>query len=206
MNDQINILKDDIAFMRALAAEGRTPPSTGGAYLASAGVIYSIASVAQWAQLQHLAGLTPNNVLWVWLAAFALQMASVIALKRSAAKAGPVIPSHKASGMAWQGMGFAIFTLVVSVVLIAWRTQSAIPTLLLPPMILALYGAAWSVAAVVSTQRWMGFTAGASFIGALITAWFSTSSAELLIYAGALTLLATLPGIILMRSARQARA
>ena len=52
MNDQINVLKDDIAFMRALAQEGRTPPLLGGAVLAGASI--SRAAMAQQTRLATL--------------------------------------------------------------------------------------------------------------------------------------------------------
>ena len=45
-DDQMQNVKDDIAFMRALAAEGQRTPLLGGAIMAAAGVIFAIASLA----------------------------------------------------------------------------------------------------------------------------------------------------------------
>ena len=45
-DDQMQNVKDDIAFMRALAAEGQRTPMLGGAIMAAAGVIFAIASLA----------------------------------------------------------------------------------------------------------------------------------------------------------------
>jgi hypothetical protein len=201
MNEQISALKDDLAFMRTLAQEGRTPPLLGGAMLASAGVIFSLASLAQWAAMIRLINLSQSAVSAVWLGATVLFLICLTWLKRRQAMSGGRTPGSRAAGMAWQGVGWAIFVLLASVAIVCWRTGSTVPTLLLPSIILALYGAAWSVASAVSTLWWVRLTAIGSFVAALATAWVSTSPAVMLVYALALLLLAALPGAVLMRQA-----
>ena len=49
MSEHIDTLKDDIAFMRALAQEGRRAPLLGGALLLAAGLLFSAASLVSWA-------------------------------------------------------------------------------------------------------------------------------------------------------------
>ena len=52
--DQLQSIKDDIAYMKALAQEGRQAPLLGGSILIAAGVIFGLASLGQWALLRGL--------------------------------------------------------------------------------------------------------------------------------------------------------
>jgi len=88
---------------------------------------------------------------------------------------------------------------MLSIGLVSWRAHSAIPMMLIPSILLTLYGVAWSVAATVSQQRWIWMTAAGSFLSALATAVTSDQPIVLLVYAVALVLTAALPGLILLR-------
>jgi hypothetical protein len=73
---------------------------------------------------------------------------------------------------------------------------------MIPSMILALYGAAWMVAAAVSRARWAAVASAGSYAAALGSAWLCTTNAAYLWYAAALFLLLALPGAVMMRGAR----
>jgi len=144
------------------------------------------------------------TVNYVWLAAIvAFWLALYLALR------GPK-PSQsrasKAANMAWSGVGWALFNLAICAVAVAWRTHSTDVLLLFPAIVLSLYGAAWSVAAAVSAKRWMGLTAAASFALAIGMALVCNQPAAYLLYAVALTLTATVPGLVMLRQARAAQA
>ena len=200
MNDQISTLRDDIAFMRELAEEGRSPPLVGGLILVSAGVVFSLASVGHWAIATGLVSASPWSYAILWGGAVVLFMLSVALLKsRAATQPGAHAPGNRAAGMAWAGVGWGIFTLMVCVQIVCWRAQSLLPLMMLPSMVLTLYGLGWSVAAVVSRQKWIWLVALGSYAGAVVTAFFSASNDVYLIYAAAITLLITAPGVVLMR-------
>ena len=48
MSDQANGLREDVAFLRSMAEQGRRGPLLGGIFLAAAGLIYGAASFMDW--------------------------------------------------------------------------------------------------------------------------------------------------------------
>ena len=200
MNDDIKGLRDDIAFMRALAEEGRAPPLLGGVTLVAAGVTFGLASLGQWTIVTGLVRATPLAYSVVWLAATIIFVSILTVLRtRSTSMPGAHSPNNRAAGTAWAGVGWGIFTLAASVAVVGWRAHSPVPLMLLPSIVLALYGLGWSVAAAVSRQRWIWMTAIGSYLSALVMALLSDQPVVYLVYAAALILLAALPGLILMR-------
>ena len=200
MNDQISTLQDDIAFMRELAEEGRSPPLVGGLILVAAGVVFSLASLGHWTIAAGLVAESPWSYAVIWGAATVLFLAMVVLFKaREASRPGAHAPGNRAAGMAWAGVGWGIMTLIVCLNLVCWRAQSLAPLMMVPSVVMILYGLGWSVAAVVSRQRWIWLVAIGSYLAAIVTAYFSASTDVYLIYAGAIMLLITIPGVVLMR-------
>lgn len=200
-NNQIQDLKADIAFMKALAQDGQQTPLLGGAILVAAGLIFGAASVAAWAMATGRLNLgTPWAPLIVWGGAMAAFFVALAVVRRSiGGKPGAGSPGNRASGMAWTAVGWTIFSLAGAMAVIAYRTHSPIVTAIFPSLILALYGAGWSVAAAMARKRWLWVTAIGSYVAAVIVAWFCTSPVIFLVYAAFLLLLAVLPGFMLMR-------
>jgi hypothetical protein len=206
MNDQLRALEQDIGFLKALAEEGRPSTLVGGSILVAAGLTFGLASIAQWA---GLAGVVPVSSEWyfpaVWaisLAAFFVELALILRRLRPQRMADA---TNRAIGSAWCGVGFTIFALFVCASIIATRTHSDAPAMMLPSVILAMYGLCWSVAASLTRTRWIWIAAVGSYAGAALVAAMSGDKSLYLVYAGALFCLATVPGYILMRKA-QARA
>ena len=203
MTDQLQTLADDISFLKALALEERSPALLGGSTLVAAGSVYGLASLAHWGVVT---GLIPAATPWVfpalWGAATVVFLALLAVIRRRLRGARPVGAASRASGVAWQGVGWTIFTLSACIGVVAWRVHSDAPTLLFPPITLALYGLAWMVAAAVSRVGWMGLAAAGSYAAALLTALICASPAVFLVYAGALALLAIVPGLAMIRRAR----
>ena len=200
MNDQISSLQDDIAFMRELAEAGHAPPLVGGLMLVSAGTIFSLASVGHWAIATGLVSESPWSYVWLWGGAMVVFMVSIRLLKsRAAAQPGAHAPGNRAAAMAWAGVGWGIFTLAVCLNLVCWRAHSLAPLMMVPSIVMILYGLGWSVAAVVSRQKWIWLVAIGSYASAVLTAFYSASTDVYLIYAAAIALLIAIPGLVLMR-------
>jgi hypothetical protein len=204
MNDQISALKDDLAFMRALVQSDK-PSTKGPAILISAGVIYGSTSLTIWAVAVHLINASLNTAQILWFVATALFYLCLFLFRQKGASK-PRSTAGRAANMAWAGAGGALFTLFICAALIAWRMGTPAPLVMFPSIVLSLYGAAWSVVAVVAGKRWMWLAATGSFLFAIATAFLCANPASLLVYAAALTLLATVPGIVLMRQAQAAGA
>jgi len=198
--EKIQTLKDDIAFMRALAQEGSSAPLLGGSILVAAGVTFAVAGVVHWSVMSGLVNLPKGTVGLVWPAALFVFLGLLVWLRRRGnARPGAQSPGNRAAGAAWAAIGWSIFVISLAIAILSARTQSYIPTLIFPPLILGLYGMGWSVAAAMSGKRWIWMTAIGSYAGALLVAWLAIDPVVYLVYSAALLLLMALPGYILMR-------
>lgn len=201
MTDQNQSLREDIAFLRAMAEAGRDRPMVGGSILLAAGLIFGAASLIVWwfAAVQGVRGWMYNAV---WGSAFVLYMAVLFWLLRTLPKAAGNLQA--ATGVAWSAVGWAIFVIGFSLGLMSWRLH--MPNLLLafPSVLLALYGAAWMVGGILLRTPWMRGVAFAAFVMALVNAWFAGGQVVWLIYGLSLLALLAAPGFVLMRQSRKA--
>jgi hypothetical protein len=193
-------IRDDIAFMRALAEEGRQAPLLGGSMLVAAGGAYGTASLFQWAILAGVLRLPPISLFVVWMIAIAVHMTMIIVLKRGmSGKPGAGSSGNRAMRNAWMGVGWGCFVIFFALAVASWKTRDVNLINFSPSIVLALYGAAWSVAAAMSRAGWLKLVAVASFVGAVLMALLMGSTWIWLAYAAALYLLALVPGLVLMR-------
>jgi cation transport ATPase len=200
MNEQMQTLKDDIAFMRALAQEGQAAPPLGGAMLALAGTVFAAASVLQWAILSKVLVLPTAWLAAIWGAALLAFFVGLFLLRNSVrSKPGAFSPANKASGAVWQGIGMAIFFSFFAMSVASWRLHNGLLIYFSPSLILLFYGVGWTLGRAMSGQAWMRWCAWGSFAAAVGLAALIGSPLQYLAYAACLLLLATLPGVILMR-------
>jgi hypothetical protein len=199
-NDQLQSIRDDLAYMKALAEEGRRAPLLGGAILVAAGVIFAPTSVVHWAIEADVLEVGRQALLPLWLGAVAIFLVALFVLKtRLANRPGANAIANKVSGAAWGGLGGASFAIGVSLFIAAWKTENTLFLALFPPVILALYGVAWAVAAAVSDRKWMTGVSLGGFAASILSAWFVGEAAQWLVYTAALLLLTAAPGLALMR-------
>lgn len=200
-DDQMQSVKDDIAFMRALAAEGQRTPMLGGAIMAAAGVIFAVASLAYWALTVGVLKLDPNwGSMVIWMGALAIFLVTLTVINlRIGNKPGARSPTNKATGAAWSGVGFSIFAMGVSYGFAGWRLQSADVMATFPSVIFALYGAGWAVASAMTGKKWLWYVALGSWVMAPVLGFLAGDANQYLAYAAALLLLMALPGAILLR-------
>ncbi|GBQ29201.1 hypothetical protein ACLRDC_09925 [Gluconacetobacter sacchari] len=198
-------LRDDLAFMRALAEAGRSAPLTSGPYFLGAGLLFGLASVVAWAVATGRAGLPPQAQVWVWLAAMVVYLPVIWVLNRAQpGRPGSVVMVNRAIGMMWSGLGTGVGIMFLAGLILAWRCGTPIVWVMFPSLVLALYGAGWSATAVISGQSWLRLVAAGAFAGALAVAATIDSSAVLLLYGLLILLLVALPGWVLLR--REGRA
>ena len=201
MTDGLQGLREDVAFMRALAEEGRAAPITGGSMMAAAGLIFSIASLVFYAELTG--AIDPPGSGLIWLVAMVVYaIAGTFIVRRLMAQPGYAVARNRATGVAWSAIGYAIFAIAVCFAVGASRTGQGAILSMFAPVILALYGSAWSVAGLLSRAAWLGGVAATAFVSAVVTAWFANQPEQFLVYAAALVLTALFPGLYLMRQAR----
>lgn len=198
--NQIQTVQDDIAYMRAMADEGRNAPLLNGPIMVAAGIIFGAASVAQWAIVTGVLDVSPWTQLWVWVGAgLAFAIALFTLIRRQSRRPGAGSAGNKAVGAAWSGVGFGIFAMWLAFMAVGvssgdWEIMRSMPI-----VVAAAYGTAWIVAAAMSGLKWMNLIAWASYAGAVLLGFVIGSPAIFLVYAGLLVVVALLPGLALMR-------
>jgi hypothetical protein len=144
-------------------------------------------------------------VMWanyVWLAAVAVFFVGLFILKgRISGAVGALATSNRAVAAVWRGVGNGITAFMAALAVVCWKLHSPLPTAMIAPFVLAVYGIGWMVSAAMSPAKWIYLVAWASFAAAIVMGLLVDSPDLLLAYAVALLLLAALPGFILMRQA-----
>jgi hypothetical protein len=200
MSDQTAI-RDEIAFLRSLAEEGRTGSTRGGSVLVAGGVIYAACSLASWAAIDRRldwSGFFPV----VWFGGTGLFLVAMALIRR---RLEPTTGRARNAAVTWWAASWAILTMVLSLMVMSARMHAWWLMAALPSMIMAVYGVCWFVAAVLARVSWLHAVAGGAFVMALVNAWFVTDPAtSYLVYAAALVGLLCVPGLVLMLQARKA--
>ncbi|MET3664876.1 hypothetical protein [Caulobacter sp. 1776] len=200
MTDDVKAIRDDLAFLRALAEDGQRTPLVGGSRLAAAGGCYGLASFVQWLILAQVIAVPPVSVFGVWLLAMLVHLSiQALSIRRLAAKPGAESTANRASHHVWSAVGVGCFVLMAALAVASWKARTDVLIGFAPSIVLVLYGAAWWVAASVSNLAWIRAVALASFATAIGLGLLIGSAWVWLAYAGALFLLALLPGLAMMR-------
>lgn len=199
-----NTLYGDIAYIKALAQAGFSAPLQNGMILVAAGLIFGTASVVHWSIINKLVGLGPTAIAIAWLAS-AVVFGLVMFFQIRSIHQNPMAQNHtnQASGSVWTAAGYGIFTLFVVLILAGARlNMTEVLMNLIAPGVMLFYGIAWSSSAMICRKGWMHGVAMGCFAMAALLGWFIQDPNQMLVYAAALILLATVPGLILMRAAR----
>jgi len=200
MTDDVKAIRDDLAFLRALAEDGRRTPLLGGSLLAAAGGCYGLASFVQWLILARIIAIPPVSVFGVWILAVAIHLSIQARLvRRLAAKPGVDSTANRASRDVWSAVGVGCFALFAALAVASWKARTGVLIGFAPSIVLVLYGAAWWVAASVSGLAWIRAVAAGAFATAIVLGLLIGSTWVWLAYAAALVLLALVPGLALMR-------
>jgi len=190
----------DIAYIRALAEEGRTAPPLNGPIMIAAGVIFGAAAVAQWAIQAEVVNVSPWAQLWVWVGAGALfAVALTVLINRMKSKPGYGHVRNEAVGEAWFGVGMVIFTVWLGLMAMGFTTGDWTAMRIMPSLVFAAYGSAWMVAGAMGRTGWLKGVAVLSYAGAVLLGAVSHLTIGYLVFAGLLMLVAVIPGVILTR-------
>lgn len=198
--DHTPSVHDDIAYMRALAHEGRHAPLLAGPVLVTAAIVFGAANLGQWAIQAGVVVLGPWAPLWLWIGAgVVFGGALTMLIGRMRGKPGFNSSGNKAVGAAWSGMGYGVFATWLGLVALSVRTGDWSWMMVMPTVVLVAYGAAWMVGAAMTHARWMNATAILAYAGAVAVAWFADRAAIYLVFTAVLVGVALIPGLILMR-------
>lgn len=191
---------EDLSFLRSLAESGRDAPLMAGPYLIAGGGWFAAASLIQWLPIRDFLSLAANQATIAWLVAaagFAIHLS--ILIKRDRSKVENT--SNRAVNAAWTAIGFGIFAFWMGTAVMAYQRGDGFLMNMISLQVLSVYGIGWLVAAAMTRQEWMKFTAFAAFATIPVLGAFVGTGHEFLIYSIALILTAVIPGIRLSREA-----
>lgn len=194
---------EQLSFLRSLALAGQDAPLSCGPYLVAAGIIFGVASLGHWGIANGLLASPGPSYMLGWIAAaLAYTVFLVVQIRRDQGRAESA--ANRAINSVWSAAGFSMFVAWASLWIVSWRQGDYTWMAAIPIFILALYGAAWSVAGMLTRRRWVNNVALAAFAATLLVAWMLDSRHVMLVYALALFACAAVPGLYLMRRERTA--
>jgi hypothetical protein len=202
MAHDVQAIREDLAFMRALAQEGRRAPLLIGHNLVVGGIVYATTSLFAWAVATRLLNLPAWSQGAAYVGVTVVYVAYARLRRRACAasgRPGATAITNRAVSAAWRGVGFALLALMFAAFAIAYETHSAMVFVLFPSIVMAIYGAGWTVAAVMSEVRWLKWAAAGCFVSAALFGLAADSINLYLMFAASMLLLAALPGWLLVR-------
>jgi len=196
--------QEDLSFLRSLAESGRDAPLMAGPYLIAGGSWFGLASIAQWPLLRDLLGLGAAEAAIAWLVAAAgAAVHLTVLIRRDRNKVEN--SSNRAVNSVWSGIGFGIFAFWLGVAIMAYQREAFFVMNTIGLQVLSVYGIGWMVAAAMTREGWMNFTAFSAFATVPVLGAFIGTGHEYLIYTIALVLTAIVPGLRLVRKSQQAQ-
>ena len=204
MSDDLDSARADLAFLRTLA-EGDPRPSPGfGQLLLAAGLLYGAQTLVHWA---GASGVFPVPG-WMHLAAaiggtggFLVVLVIVLWNDRHQPTG---TTTRKAYEAAFQATGLMNLAMVFVFGFNAIRLDNFSLWLYYVPVVFAIQGGAWFVAARLQKRLWYGLVALGWFLAAAALGLTMGQPLFNLVVALALFLLMALPGFVLLRLARKA--
>ena len=204
MSRDAQSVREEAAFLRALARGGAEGSARDGAMLLSVGLIFGLVAVQTWAVQSGAVAVSATLRAWLWLdglAAFGL--AAVLISRRFRGRAPGA--ASRALSAAWGAVGAAHVVAAVALALAGRRL--GLPQLapwIFPLVLFTLFGAAWSVAFAVRRRPAFALSAGASYLAVLLCGAVMGRPEEWLVLAGGLLLVAAAPGAAILRGAGRA--
>jgi hypothetical protein len=200
MGESVQNARDDLAFMRAIAADRDRLPGNFGAQLAVPGVIFGITTLIVWRALASDGGADADWLHWIGIVATAVYLPTLLLLKRTGRETvwGP---SKRLFMASWSAMGVMGAATLVCLILARGQVD-AVFLLLWPALSSILWGGSWVLIAMVRREAWQVAVAGGCFLTAAVCAaligepqqWLALGIGILLFVAG--------PGLLIMQQAR----
>jgi hypothetical protein len=203
MTDNTQELRDDLTFLKAQMGDDGTILYASGAGLALGGLLFGLTILRQtlveagWIQYpESLRGLMPWDAVIVFFVTF-LGLAVYVkkVRKQFRTRAGAMSSTARAMWASWAAVGFG--HLAASIGLSQAGTDLSTVTLF------AFWGAGWCVFWAIYQQLWMAVSAVTCYALAVATGVMWGTPFAGLITASGFILVATLPGLLLIRYAKE---
>ncbi len=202
MTHDVQTIREDLAFVRALAQEGRRAPLLIGYGLVASGLIFGAACIFCWLVEVRVLALPYWSEGAIWPIAIVVFMPAVRWWRACSLRDAPgaTAVTNRAVSAAMRGLGYAMLTLMFASWALAYTLHTTVIFAMFPPVVLAVYGAAWMVAAATSDVPWLRWVAAGCFAGSVLVGFTTAQSYGFLVFALLLLAVTTLPGAVLVRS------
>jgi hypothetical protein len=205
MTDQMQSIRSDLAFLKAVAADEGELPWTAGANFLAGGLIYGLPLLPVWAQMRGLIdipGPWPGQVS-LWSTAVFVPLSILLALKGPRPKPGASM--GRAVIAAWSGVGLTTLAMLAVIFIAGARLHVDLMWQVWTSICFALWGAAWWVVAILRPRRGWMLVALGSLATAVVNALLIGSPDEVLGCALGILLWLAGPGLLVMLRARARR-
>jgi hypothetical protein len=204
MSEQTHSLREDLAFMRAIAEDGDPLPWTFGAHLFTPGVLFAPCAFLAWAALSGLADVPSFLLEWAWAPLMLLYVPVWFLISR-ADRGVRWGPSKRAFAAAWTAMALMTFVGLACISTASMRLEAPL-MLFWPSIALTLYAGAWTMIAMAHQRGLYWVIALGGFATAIVCAVLIDTPTQWLIFGlGILAWLAA-PGLYIILRARAAKA
>jgi hypothetical protein len=197
MTEDLREIRDELAYLRALASERSISLTREGALL------FALAPVDFLYWLLSSGGISLRG-LWQhapWVAGTILFLICLFKIKAKVPRTSGV--SARAIGAASASVGFGITAALPALILGAFKLhQPSLVAAVFPIVVLTLYGAVWTVVYAVKRRPWFVFVAIGCFAAIIACGLVMGEPQEWLVLAIAMILLVATPGAAMIRQSR----
>lgn len=200
--------QSDLEFLRDVAASGQHAPSLSGRFFIWWGGLAAPALLAHWSILTGLVGIPMAYVGFVWMAYGLIGMAGSSLLGRSLrSKPGAGAINNRGEAAAWRGVTWMVAAYAIGAVLaMAVGRGHVVLFDTIPLVAFAGYGLSFHVSAQLGGARWMQGMAIIAWLASGAGLTLAGTSDLYLFAAGAVAVLAIIPGLVLLRGEPAAEA
>ncbi|MEZ5895198.1 MAG: hypothetical protein R3C51_02245 [Parvularculaceae bacterium] len=207
MTDQSRAdLAGELAYVRALAEEGRNAPLVGGVLYVIWGCVVGLSALVSYLQAAGMIAVSSLIGGWAyWLGALALGWAlTVYFARRAGLKPGAMTVGNKTANAAWLGVGLFLMVFWVSLMALhdnysEYGIKPYVLFSLMFPVAFGVYGIAFFATAAAAQLSWMRGFAIAAWIFSVASLYYFGDVRQPLVGALGSFCCAVLPGLILMR-------
>ncbi|GAM97181.1 hypothetical protein U91I_00806 [alpha proteobacterium U9-1i] len=194
-------IASDLAYVRAVAEEGRHAPLLGGSHFLFWGVLNALTYLLHWSVLEgHISLGGGVAFAFLWTGYGVIAAIGMITLRgRNADKPGTAAIGVRAERAIWAGVSIAIVIIALGCITrMALESDPLAPNNIMAP-VLALFGAALSATAMMARERWLNLFALIAYAAALFVGAFANASWAYPVAAAANFIVLAIPGFILLR-------
>jgi hypothetical protein len=204
MTDQMQTIREDLAFMKSLASDdGRLPGLVGAQFLAAA-IVYGIATIVAWVGMRGIVALPPSVTYGSSFIATAIWLPIHLYLMWRSRHFKPDAQSIRAFGAVWSSVGLTTLSILAVIFTASVRLHAPQIWSMWPAVCFALYGAAWWSIGFLRRSPWTWLVGLGSYATAVANG-FLVGTPEVVLVCG-LGLIVWLggPGVAMMLKARSA--